>query len=682
MRQNSIQIILGDPRHNTIGRHSTYLPCGLGYIANYTIEQHGSDKVSISIHSDIDELLESLEQDKPDILGLANYCWNAELGKMVMHHAKELNPDVICVGGGPEFPKEKGEVLTYMRNRNEMDFFVIQEGEVSFAMLIGEILKSNSLEQIKSNPQPGVYSLHPKNSKLVFATPPERLKNLDVIPSPFLSGMLDKFLDGRYMPFLETQRGCPYKCTYCHEGADWRNKVNGFSLERIEAELNYIAVRMQEYPDIPLAMSDSNFGMFKRDEVVAEYINNIEEKYGWPKSFIVDTGKSQLERIIRVALKLNKRMSMSVSPQSFNRKTLKAIKRTNLGGENIEATYKRMNEVGITTNAGIILPLPEETKESFLEGIKKLSYSKVEQPLPYTAMLLKGTEMASKEIREKYQFTTMYRMIPRNFGEYKGKKAFEIEELCVATNTMPYEDYLDCRGFMLLFTVLCHHQVDIFKKHTDELGLDLFTFYTNVWERVKSGNDSLTDLYNNYIKETDEETFQSPKELLAFYSDDENFKALLEGKIGDNLIRKYQPKMLLDHICEMLETGYTVLLDSVNDPDEGVRESLNDALKWSKEVRYITPLLKLKKEAFSQKNIELNYDVEDWYSKSDIPLTSFKGIQPFQYKATVDYDQCKKAIDTWTGLYGDDIQLWVSRLLESGHTTFVNFWYKLSRVEV
>ena len=58
--------------------------------------------------------------------------------------------------------------------------------------------------------------------------------------------------------------------------------------------------------------------MFSRDEDIAEIINELQEVYGWPRSFIVDTGKSQLERLVRVAKKLNRRISMSVSPQSLN----------------------------------------------------------------------------------------------------------------------------------------------------------------------------------------------------------------------------------------------------------------------------------------------------------------------------------------------------------------------------
>ena len=591
-----------------------------------------------------------------------------------MTYAQSLNPDVICIGGGAEFPEATDEVLDYMNYRRETDFFVIQEGEVSFAILIENILDGSPLQTLKGIPHPGVYSLHPKDSSLVFAPPPPRLTDLDVIPSPYLSGMLDKFLDGTYMPFLESQRGCPYSCTFCHEGAEWRNRVNGFSLERIKAELEYITLRMVSFRDIPLGLADSNFGMFQRDEEIADYISNLEKEYGWPISFIFDTGKAQLERLLRVATKMNKRISMSISPQSLNQDTLKAIKRKNLGNDNVEAVYAAMDDVGITTNAGIIVPLPEETKETFFEGLRKLSNSNVEQPLPYTAMMLKGTELASKETRRRYGLKTKYRLVPREFGEYFDKKVFEIEELCVETNTMSYEDYIECRGFVFIFTTYSHKQFDILRRHIRELGIDRFEFFVSVWEKYKKGAvpPQLSTVYADYVELTDRETFETPEKLSDFYGDDENYNKLLRGWIGDNLIRNFMPKVILEHTDHALEVAYETLIELVEeDPDGSVAASLRDASRWAKATRFIGPLLRLEEEAFAPIILALEHDVNRWYLSGDDPLTSFR--TPVEYQFEAPRDRIGKSVEIWKTLYGTDYQLWTSRLLE-GPTTFPEVW--------
>ena len=74
---------------------------------------------------------------------------------------------------------------------------------------------------------------------------------------------MDEFFDGGFQPFIESARGCPYACTFCEAASSWYNKVNSFSIERVKADLDYIAKRMYKYPDVPLAIADSNFGMLR-----------------------------------------------------------------------------------------------------------------------------------------------------------------------------------------------------------------------------------------------------------------------------------------------------------------------------------------------------------------------------------------------------------------------------------
>ena len=49
----------------------------------------------------------------------------------------------------------------------------------------------------------------------------ERTPDVDQIPSPWLTGILDEFFDGRLAPLLETNRGCPFTCTFCAHGTNW-----------------------------------------------------------------------------------------------------------------------------------------------------------------------------------------------------------------------------------------------------------------------------------------------------------------------------------------------------------------------------------------------------------------------------------------------------------------------------
>ena len=77
-----------------------------------------------------------------------------------------------------------------------------------------------------------------KNIKLMRGKHLDRIKDLDEIPSPYLNGMLDKFFDGKLTPFIETNRGCPFTCSF-FIGNDYFHKLNKFS-ERVKDEIYYI----------------------------------------------------------------------------------------------------------------------------------------------------------------------------------------------------------------------------------------------------------------------------------------------------------------------------------------------------------------------------------------------------------------------------------------------------------
>ena len=156
---------------------------------------------------------------------------------------RSQNPNAITVWGGPNFPQDLESQQSFMKSCSSVDFYVPIEGEIGFSNIIEEVLNISELNYKKEilfkKPIDGCISRNPDGS-LQFSIPEIRTKKLDEIPSPYLTGLMDKFFDGKLTPMIQTNRGCPFTCTFCVDGADTVNRVNQFGLGRVSSELNYI----------------------------------------------------------------------------------------------------------------------------------------------------------------------------------------------------------------------------------------------------------------------------------------------------------------------------------------------------------------------------------------------------------------------------------------------------------
>lgn len=674
--RNKLRIALGDLRHATIGRHSVFMPVGIGYIASYLLGHVDSDDIEIRLFDDPDKILIAIKEWKPNVIGLSNYCWNVEVSNLVFRYAKNTNPNIICIAGGPEFPIENSERLEYLKIRKEIDFYVMFEGEIAFSLLIKKIIDGSYISILKAHPQEGIASLNSDTGEIVLGPLPPRLKTLDEIPSPYLSGLLDDWFNGSFAPSIEFARGCPFSCGYCYAGQSYYTPVVTFSNDRINAELTYMAKKMVDYSNIPLLICDSNFGVTKKDEEIARTIRTIQDKYNWPNVFNVTTGKTNFDRILHIASLLKNKMNVYCSVQSLHPKTLDVIKRKNLPIDEYIEVQNEIRKRKMPSVAELIVPLPLETKASFFDGIKTLFHADAKTIVPYTTMLLKGTFLASKSARKKYKMVTKFRLIPRQFGEYEGEKCFEIEEVCVATNTLPFHDYLECRGFALLFSVLSSVQFDIVYRHLKELGINEYEFLITLIDVVSSGKSKISDIYNKYLDEITQELWDTREGLIQYFSKSENYDKLLRGDLGDNLIRKYRTILFIGYNTPLIELAYQVIqnLTDKQKLTNDITDSLDAAKRWTIACRDISKILEDEKSIKNIEELNLNYDILNWYlsNPEEKPLISYK--ENVSCKIFYDIQKVKPILDEGKKLYGEEILYRFGKILI--HWSITNFWRK------
>jgi len=673
-----LKIALGHLQHRTLGRHSNLMPLGIGYVASYAKSQLGAN-VDIQLYEDSNQLFHDIDSWQPHVLGLSNFMWNAELNRITFAYAKQSNPDIVCVAGGPEFPIELSECEDYLIKHREIDFYTYLEGEIAFANLLTQLIRGKELYTLKSTPQQGILSMHPKKNSLVFGAQLPRIDNMDIISSPYLTGIMDQYFNGQYSPTIQTTRGCPFTCGYCRASNSIYSKVAKFSELRVRDELRYIAKRMKKFPDIPLNIVDSNFGLFERDEMIAEEVQRTRERYGWPKVLLVDTSKDHYDRVLRIADILENKMKVVCSLQSLNSETLRIIGRKNVPMPEYRKIQTELKKRGMPSFAEMIIPLPAETKDSFIDMIQNILQAGVESIVPFTTMLLKGTKIATEDIREKYGMYSQYRLIPRQFGEYRGRKCFEIEEVCVATSTMPFEDYLICRGFGFISQIFASTQYDILRRHLDELSISIFDFVFHILLHINDNKTVFSTIYQEFIKETEEELWETPEAVYREFSKQKKYEALLKGKIGDNLLRKYRTKCLSEGFLSSIDVAFETLQKLACKKASFEQVSFWDATKqWMAATRSFADIFHNDKLILDETTISLSFDVNKWCGDEEASESLYKYKYPVTYRLFYDVLHIQNIVRQTKLCYGDDPEFSIGQVLNEYDP--MEFWRKVEEV--
>ena len=535
-----IRIFLGDLTYNTIGMSTEVFPLNVGYIAAYCKKQFGS-KIDITLFKYIDELEASIYENPPDILGLSNYVWSHRIGLEMFDLVRSQNPNVITVWGGPNFPQDLESQQSFMKNCSSVDFYVPIEGEIGFSNIVEEVLNISELNYKKEilfkKPIDGCISRNPDGS-LQFSIPKIRTKKLDEIPSPYLTGLMDKFFDGKLTPMIQTNRGCPFTCTFCVDGADTVNRVNQFGLERVSSELNYIGEHVTNNIH-SLHISDLNFGMYPRDLEICDGIVGIQKKYDYPRKVLSTTGKNKKERIIKAIEKLNGTMSLTMSVQSMDEQILQNIRRSNISVDHMLALQPTIKKVGLVTESEVILALPGETYQTQIDTLKKLLAAKLDYIQVYTCMLLNGSELAAPESRKKWNFQTKFRILPRDFTTLRnGKNVIETEEVIVGSDTLSFEEYLELR--LLSFSIFVTNigiVYDSLLKFLRQNNIEIFDLFFQMMKQIDSAPPLVQKIFDSVKNDMVDELWDSPEDIQAHYQEQEEYEKLLSGEAARNVMQ-------------------------------------------------------------------------------------------------------------------------------------------------
>jgi len=460
-----------------------YLPYSAGVILSYAF---GFEHIKNTW--EIDELIwrrEPIEETAArlqynDIVAFSAYVWNHRYNYKLARRIKELNPRVKIIFGGPEPAITDPELFV---KEPFMDLVSKMEGEITFKRILEDF--DTDFTHI-----PGLLINTPAG--LVDTGDCARIDNLDQIPSPYLTGVFDKIMaqnpDVIWNATLETNRGCPYQCTFCDWGSLTYNKVKKFELTRVFHELEWIGRHCGF-----VTITDANFGMFiERDNMIVDKLIEVQKQWAKLASFSMTWAKNQKNEVVGIVKKLidespNFGQGLTVSVQSMDHDVLENIKRRNLDQHKIDEIFALCDRNNIPVYTEVILGLPGETVETWKNAFWQIFRAGNHTGVNILqAQLLENAEMNLLQKRMwKLDSVPVYDYMSGSYGDVD---LSECVDVVVGTKDIPREMMLDTlvwNSFIQTFHIngLTTYIARYLAKAHD---IDYSEFYDNLYKYIES----------------------------------------------------------------------------------------------------------------------------------------------------------------------------------------------------
>lgn len=416
------------------GKNLYYLPYSVGVIWSYAKQYVNFDLDKILFKYEDAEYI-AAQLSESDVVCFSTYIWNKEIHLATAKLIKQRNPSVKVVFGGPELDYSD---INIFQKYSQIDYIVVGEGEETTVDLLNAIQsKSDIKKEVR-----GVIV----NVRGFAITSPERdrIQEVDKIPSPYLTGIFDDIIkmnpDIQWHAILETSRGCPFSCTFCDWGHLTYQKVKKFDTDRIKQELDWM--RQNNVSDI--YCSDANFGAFKRDRGIIQYLVDSNKSVKWLDNFFTAWHKNQsLEILEYIKLLVDSGLSDGhlISLQTLTPEVLKNVKRDNLPLNNVSKIFEYVHTNKVPYRIELIVGLPGETLETWKQNYDKFYEMGVRDRFSiFQCSILNNSELASQV--SEYGIDT----VPMsNFMQYSATGTNESSQVINSSLSMPFSDMVKAR---------------------------------------------------------------------------------------------------------------------------------------------------------------------------------------------------------------------------------------------
>lgn len=329
-------------------------PLGLAYLAGALIREGVEVRILdfVVFPYSRASLEATLASFAPQLIGVTSVTMTFAHAIGIVKDAKQINPELITVMGGPHASFLAGEILSEFA---DLDVIVRGEGEQTLIDLVNAVGTGRPRENI-----PGITFRGEENIISTADRTPVRVDSL-APPARHLLPL------GRYralgMPIsMTTSRGCPFSCIFCvgrkMAGARVRYRPAGQVVDEM-ADLSRLGFHQ-------INLADDLFTANPRHCLsVCEEISRRNLTVSWTAFARVDTVTVELLSAMRRA----GCHTVSFGVESGNPEMLKRIKK-GITLTQVLSAAGMCREAGITAQASFILGLPGETQESLADTLE------------------------------------------------------------------------------------------------------------------------------------------------------------------------------------------------------------------------------------------------------------------------------------------------------------------------
>jgi radical SAM superfamily enzyme YgiQ (UPF0313 family) len=433
-------LLVYPPFHRLHGLKNRFFPIGLGYLAgalrakDYEVAIYNAENFddreplySTRNHSETFRLFDAYQaaldnpdhyvwkevrrviaQQKPDIVGITTKSCMIPSAKIVGRIAKEVNPNITVVWGGPHASIAPDETMSF----ENVDFVVRHEGEQTIVEFV---------ERMQSGRKDwdDIAGLVWRNSAGEVIHNPVRMNmpDIDTIPLP------DKTVDlmpERYEPnhygVMFTSRGCPWPCTFCDSRGVWTRKIRYRSAENILLEMEQLynrhGVRDFYYWD------DTFTPNRKHSLNVFQHMIDTFPKKGRPITWQATTRCDCVDDELAAKMKESGCRLLTFGIESGS-PSMMQILRKGITHEKVFHAQKTLEKAGIIWDAFFMIGFPDDTPETVEETmslIRKLKCRSVAISIftPYPGLEIYERAKSYGLISEPIEWRYFSHQSPRN----------------------------------------------------------------------------------------------------------------------------------------------------------------------------------------------------------------------------------------------------------------------------